>query len=232
MKDLPEDEEGEEEETGLFIPFPGTTKQLKPKPYRGSDPEWQEFINFSKDKELARKVRDELAAFVRQLADKHPVLSLRCGNGMKLRRYWLDVDFPTHPPPEFERSGYVFTSPVECKTNVSQYRNHRRFYSMDHHACRLPNSFQTPLRTLALGISPIPLVLHPRHGNGRRPTSRPNVRRPTRHSSSHHGATHHSAPTTNERQHCANQRWAPKTETAATHRRRPENYGLPHLLFL
>jgi len=26
---------------------------------------------------------------------------------MKLRRYWLDVDFPQHAPPEFERSGYV-----------------------------------------------------------------------------------------------------------------------------
>jgi hypothetical protein len=30
----------------------------------------------------------------------------KCGTGMKLRRYWLDIDFPTHPPPEFERSGY------------------------------------------------------------------------------------------------------------------------------
>jgi hypothetical protein len=28
---------------------------------------------------------------------------------MKLRRYWLDVDFPTSPPPEFERSGIEIT---------------------------------------------------------------------------------------------------------------------------
>ena len=50
-------EELEDEVKPLFIPFPGTTKQLKPVPYRGSDPEWQEFVKFSKDKKLAQKVR-------------------------------------------------------------------------------------------------------------------------------------------------------------------------------
>ena len=48
---------------------------------------------------------DELANFVKTVAEKHPLLSAKCGKGMKLRRYWLDVDFPTHPPPEFERTG-------------------------------------------------------------------------------------------------------------------------------
>ena len=56
MKDLTE-EEIEEIHKPMFIPFPGTTKQLKPKAYRGSDPEWQEFIKFSKDQKLAQKVR-------------------------------------------------------------------------------------------------------------------------------------------------------------------------------
>lgn len=32
---------------------------------------------------------------------------MRCGKDIKLRRYWLDVDFPSIPPPEFERSGYA-----------------------------------------------------------------------------------------------------------------------------
>jgi hypothetical protein len=54
VKNMPEEEL---EEGGLFIPFPGTTKQLKPSPYRGSDPEWQEFIKFSKDQGLAKSVR-------------------------------------------------------------------------------------------------------------------------------------------------------------------------------
>ena len=52
-----EDEEDEVEEKPLFIPFPGTTKQLKPVPYKGTDPEWKEFIKFSKDQNLAKKVR-------------------------------------------------------------------------------------------------------------------------------------------------------------------------------
>ena len=56
--DLPEPPP-EEEDKPLFIPFPGTTKQLKPVPYRGSDPEWQEFIKFSKDQDLAKRVRGQ-----------------------------------------------------------------------------------------------------------------------------------------------------------------------------
>ncbi|KAH7319097.1 hypothetical protein BKA65DRAFT_482619 [Rhexocercosporidium sp. MPI-PUGE-AT-0058] len=104
LQNLPA-EELEEEPAPLFIPFPGTTKQLPPVPYRASDPEWQEFVKFSKDKVLAQKVREELAAFVQSVAVKHPILSIRCGKEMKLRRYWLDVDFPQAPPPGFERKG-------------------------------------------------------------------------------------------------------------------------------
>ncbi len=60
IKNLSEEEIREmesEEQKPFFIPFPGTTKQLPPKPYKGSDPEWQEFVKFSKDKDLAKQVR-------------------------------------------------------------------------------------------------------------------------------------------------------------------------------
>lgn len=50
----------DEEEGSIFIPFPGTTKQMQPKPYRGSDPEWQEFLKFSADKALAQRTRGGL----------------------------------------------------------------------------------------------------------------------------------------------------------------------------
>ena len=73
---MPE-QELEEEQKPLFIPFPGTTKKIAPQPYRGSDPEWQEFIKFSKDQELAQSVREELASFVRNLAERHPMLIAR-----------------------------------------------------------------------------------------------------------------------------------------------------------
>ncbi|KAI9047503.1 hypothetical protein LZ554_008220 [Drepanopeziza brunnea f. sp. 'monogermtubi'] len=88
-----------------FIPLPGTTKQYPPMPYRGNDPEWLEFVKFNKDKNMAQKVRDELAAYVAHVAALHPMLSVRCGKDMKLRRYWLDVDFPQHAPPIFDRKG-------------------------------------------------------------------------------------------------------------------------------
>jgi len=56
VEDLP-DEEEEEDFTPFFIPLIGTTKQLKPVPYRGTDPEWKEFIKFSKDHKQAQNVR-------------------------------------------------------------------------------------------------------------------------------------------------------------------------------
>jgi hypothetical protein len=56
LQDLPAEAEEEAEEP-IFIPFPGTVKELKRKPYRGSDPEWQEFVRFSKDKNAQTKVR-------------------------------------------------------------------------------------------------------------------------------------------------------------------------------
>jgi hypothetical protein len=47
----------EEDDRPLFVPFPGTTKQVTPRPYRGSDPEWQEYIKFSKNQALGKRVR-------------------------------------------------------------------------------------------------------------------------------------------------------------------------------
>lgn len=105
-EELEEDDEEEYLEP-MFLPFPGTYKELKPKPYAANDPEWRCFVKFSKDKDEAKRARDELAAYVLKLASTHPVLALH-GKEMKLRRYWLDVDFPTFAPPEWERSGIEF----------------------------------------------------------------------------------------------------------------------------
>ena len=56
MEGMPAEVAGEVDDP-LFIPFPGTVKETRRKPYRGSDPEWQEFIKFSKDKTGQTKVR-------------------------------------------------------------------------------------------------------------------------------------------------------------------------------
>lgn len=99
----------EEDEGAWFIPFPGTTKQLKPGPYRGSDPEWQEYIKFSKDKKLGEKVRKDLAEQVRYICSSDPFLTKHIGTQMMIRRYWLDIDFPISPPPIYQRSGIEIT---------------------------------------------------------------------------------------------------------------------------
>jgi hypothetical protein len=57
VKHIPESELEEIDEKPLFIPFPGTTKQIPTRPYKGSDPEWQEFVKFSKNPELGKSVR-------------------------------------------------------------------------------------------------------------------------------------------------------------------------------
>lgn len=117
-------EQEEQEEGAIFIPFPGTVQQLKPRPYRGQDPEWQEFVKFSQDKELQTQLRDELAQYVRKLAQNHPVIFMKVGKELKQRRCWLDVDFPPAGPPEFVRSGIEIsdekigwaTNPVDSHT--------------------------------------------------------------------------------------------------------------------
>lgn len=51
------DEEIEEESEPWFIPFPLTTKQVAQPPYKGADPEWQQYVKISKDLELQQKIR-------------------------------------------------------------------------------------------------------------------------------------------------------------------------------
>lgn len=54
---VPGSETPEDLDGSLFIPFPGTIKQIPQSPYRGSDPEWQEYIKFNKDLTLIKEVR-------------------------------------------------------------------------------------------------------------------------------------------------------------------------------
>jgi hypothetical protein len=43
-----------------FIPLPLTTKKHPPQPYAKSDPEWQEFIRISNDRQLQFRIRRRL----------------------------------------------------------------------------------------------------------------------------------------------------------------------------
>ncbi|ELR09995.1 hypothetical protein VC83_06396 [Pseudogymnoascus destructans] len=94
----------EDLEDALFIPFPGTIKQIPQSPYRGSDPEWQEYIKFSKDVTLIKKVRAELAEITRRSVE-----NAKGGKGARILKHWLDIIYPYGPPPEFVRSGIEIT---------------------------------------------------------------------------------------------------------------------------
>ncbi|KAF7864086.1 hypothetical protein EAF04_007051 [Stromatinia cepivora] len=128
-KHIPEDD-FQEAEQPLFIPFPGTTKQLPIVPYKGTDPEYQEFIKISKDTKLLDKIRVDLAEFMRDSVTRAPVVVQLAGKNFKTRRVWLDIDFPQVPPPSFERSGIEIsddaiswvTQPVDA-TIVYKIRN-------------------------------------------------------------------------------------------------------------
>ncbi|KAF4834529.1 hypothetical protein CGCTS75_v003105 [Colletotrichum tropicale] len=118
------DEEMDEETEPWFIPFPFTTKQVSQPPYKGTDPEWRQYVRISKDKELQNHIRADLAHWVRSAVERHPTLTARCGNVVNLRRYWLDIDFPYRPPPVYYSSGllmqddglYWSTQPVDSLT--------------------------------------------------------------------------------------------------------------------
>jgi len=40
-----------------FFPFPFTSKRLDPQPYKGSGPEWREFVRIANDKPLQKAIK-------------------------------------------------------------------------------------------------------------------------------------------------------------------------------
>ncbi|KAF7917992.1 uncharacterized protein EAE98_010020 [Botrytis deweyae] len=125
-KHIPE-EEWQEAEPPLFIPFPGTAKQLPTIPYKGTDPEFQEFIKISQDTKLMNKIRADLADMMRDLAC-NSLIAVLIGKNLKSRRIWLDIDFPSIPPPSFERSGIEISD--DAISWVTQPVDHRLVYKI------------------------------------------------------------------------------------------------------
>ncbi|KAK3987674.1 hypothetical protein QBC44DRAFT_331046 [Cladorrhinum sp. PSN332] len=98
-----------EEEVLLFIPFPLTLEKFDAQPYSGRDPEWQEFVRISKDRKLLNKIRQDTANLVFRAVENNPIIGFRFGKDMKIRRYWMDLDFPYKAPPEYQRTGILIT---------------------------------------------------------------------------------------------------------------------------
>ncbi|KAI5366068.1 hypothetical protein Slin15195_G075970 [Septoria linicola] len=113
LDEMVEEEEVEEEEIeddgyahpdSTFIPLTWSTK-LPRTFYKGSDPEWQEFVKIAKDKQRHSKIQNELVQLVFRESVKHPGVARQLGKDTKIGKYWLDISFPDGPPQEYERSG-------------------------------------------------------------------------------------------------------------------------------
>lgn len=91
-------------EDALFIPL-GLVRQLPHTHYKGSDPEWQSFVEFGKDGDRSITVRRELADLVCSHFAGTKVMQRSLGVPIQLGRVWLDIIYPYGPPPEYERSG-------------------------------------------------------------------------------------------------------------------------------
>jgi hypothetical protein len=103
-----QEEEGEEDEfvdeDSTFIPMTWATK-LPRTFYKGTDPEWQEFVKVAKDKPRHKKLQNELVALVLKAATQHPRVAMSTGKDLKVGKYWLEITFPDAPPQEYVRSG-------------------------------------------------------------------------------------------------------------------------------
>lgn len=123
-----DDEEEEEEEAILFLP----TGLSRPKPqrfYKGSDPEWQEFVRIAPDRQRMERVRGELVALIHEMAVRQPQFALRLGKiSPTAGASWIEFKFPDGPPIEFERPGIELTEDGTIRRStrpVNELAHHR-----------------------------------------------------------------------------------------------------------
>ncbi|KAJ5180375.1 hypothetical protein N7492_003585 [Penicillium capsulatum] len=98
-------EEEQEEEDAFFVPLTWSWLQ-EGEMYTASDPEWQEFVQISKDRQKLQGLRNELAKLVLKSAEHE--LSHILGGPLSLTGYWLVHQFPHRAPPEYMRYGLEF----------------------------------------------------------------------------------------------------------------------------
>lgn len=99
-------EDEEEDVAPLFIPLTWSSLQ-EGELYQRSGPEWQRFLEISKDPKKLHELRHELAKIVMENAGTKmlPVL----GSPLSLTATWLIDQFPSRAPPTYVRSGLEFT---------------------------------------------------------------------------------------------------------------------------
>ncbi|KAF2705170.1 hypothetical protein K504DRAFT_460436 [Pleomassaria siparia CBS 279.74] len=112
----------------IFLPT-GLSREKPRSYYKGSDPEWQEFVKIAPDRVRLQRIRGELVSIVRNGATKNPQYASRLGKiNLTAGMDWLEFKFPDGPPAEFERPGIELTEDgIVRKTTrpVNQLIHHR-----------------------------------------------------------------------------------------------------------
>ncbi|KAI9783452.1 MAG: hypothetical protein M1816_001376 [Peltula sp. TS41687] len=110
----------------IFIPF-GFSYEVPVAAFKGDSPEWQEFLRLNRDRERMELVEFELADQILEKISAAKEFKKVLGEPVSLLRYWVDILFPSRPPPEFERLGLEISwSGVRWTTRPVTAYNHFR----------------------------------------------------------------------------------------------------------
>lgn len=123
-----EEDEEDEEEALIFLPT-GFSQPRPPTFYKGSDPEWQEFVRIAPDRSRIERIRGELVSLIRDIAIKSPQYVQRLGKiNPAAGTSWIEFKFPDGPPIEFERPGIEITNDLTVRRStrtVNELHHHR-----------------------------------------------------------------------------------------------------------
>jgi len=107
-KQAMEKEVQDDDEPIAFFAWPFSTYQEESPPYKGSDPEWKEFVAINSDKKRQKEIKNKFAGEVQQRLLKHPTVQKMMGKEKpKISRAWLDIMYPPKPPPVQYVSGLI-----------------------------------------------------------------------------------------------------------------------------
>ncbi|KAL8695924.1 MAG: hypothetical protein Q9224_003070 [Gallowayella concinna] len=108
-------ESAQQEEDTIFIPlgYPYTLPQTF---YKGSDPEWQSFVRLARNRKKCDALKNELTGLVGRYVGALPQMEKVLGKGNKPKKYWLDIDYPPGPPPQYERKGLEIGKDISWTT--------------------------------------------------------------------------------------------------------------------
>ncbi|KAL8671663.1 MAG: hypothetical protein Q9168_003843 [Polycauliona sp. 1 TL-2023] len=137
------------EDATLFIPL-GLAYQLPRTFYKGSDPEWQSFLQLCRNKKRCAYLQNQLTGMVGDYVGNLPLIERALGKGSVPRKHWLNIDYPDGPPPQYERKGLEIGDDHIQWTTRSVHPLHHAKLQKALWPTSLSSSFWASYKTLAL----------------------------------------------------------------------------------